>query len=767
MIGETILHYKILEKIGEGGMGVVYLAEDTKLKRQVAVKFLPHHISTNEEEKKRFEIEAQAAASLNHPNIATVYAIEDSGEDTFIVMEYIDGIELKDKIKSGPIPFEEAINIAIQIAEGLEAAHKKGIVHRDIKSQNIMITNDGKVKIMDFGLAKIGQGSQVTKTGTTLGTFAYMSPEQARGDQVDKRTDIWSFGIVLYEMLTGKMPFYGNYDQAIVYSILNEEPVAVNEIDEELRHIIGKSLAKKPDERYQNAVEIENELRTINQDREIKRTKTKKLKLPWVLAGIAVILIAISFYIFISSSKGGKERAAKIKTIAILPFTDMSQNKDQEYFSDGMAEELINVLSRNPNLRVTARTSSFYFKDKDVDLKTIAAKLNVNNILEGSVQKAGNNLRISADLVNVETDATLWSDTYDGTMNNIFALQDSISGNVAEALNVALLGKEASKPEQKTDPEAYNNYLLGNHFFNLHGKENWKKAEKYYMKALSIDSGYTPAWIGLSDIHGSQADYGYIPVDEGYAKALKEVQKTLELDPDLADAYANLGWIKKTYDWDWTAADEALKKGLELEPGNKNVINGAANLSSALGRFDEAIKLDHRIIEFNPVSSSGYFNLGITTMHAGLYDESMAAFRKCLDLDPQYPVANTFIGLDYLQKSKLDSALSEIQKETDPEWQTFGLVIVDYTLGRKKEAYDKLADYIAEYQNADAYQIAEIYAYRGEKDKAFEWLEKAYKQKDGGCTQIIGDPLMRNIVNDPRYAAFMKKMKLPLLGKKI
>ena len=773
MIGKTILHYNIIEKLGEGGMGIVYKAEDTKLKRDVAIKFLPKHIAANDEERERFKIEAQAAASLNHPNIATIHAIEESddpataGKELFIVMEYIEGRELRDIIKSEiPNPLRDrgpksAIDYATQIAEGLQAAHKKGIVHRDIKSSNIMITDDGKVKIMDFGLAKVRGGPQVTKVGTTVGTAAYMSPEQARGDDTDHRSDIWSFGVVLYEMLTGKMPFKGDYDQAIIYSILNEEPEFVTEIDEGLKQVISKSLAKNPDERYPTAGEIAKELRTIGEGGAVKRTKAKQSKLAWIIAGAAVIVLVIALYLLIPSSKSNKETET-IKTIAVLPFADLSPQKDQGYFSDGLSGELINVLSKNPKLRVTARTSSFSFKGTNADIKTIASKLNVKNILEGSVQKAGNNLRISADLVNVETDATLWANTYNGTMNNIFALQDSISGNVAEALSVTLLGKEAAPSEQKTDPEAYNNYLLGEHFLNLSGKENLEKAEVYYKKTLSIDSTYAPAWVGLSSVHSSQAGNGYVPVDDGYSKARKEIETALELNPNLADAYAQLGSIRSNYDWDWTGADEAFKKGLGLEPENTKVINGASSLAGILGQLDEAIKLTNRIIEIDPVSVVGYSNLEYYTYYARQFDESIASSRKILELNPQYPGAHWIISLDYLGKGQPDSALTEIKKETEPWMQNSVLPIVYYALGRKKEADDKLAEFIKKFQYVGAYQVAEIYAYRNEKDRAFEWLERAYKQRDTGCIICKSDPLLRNIAKDPRYAAFLKKMKLPL-----
>ncbi len=761
MIDETILHYKILEKLGEGGMGVVYLAEDKNLERKVAIKFLPRHISENTEERQRFKLEAKAAAKLNHPNIATIHSIEETDKEIFIVMEYIKGIELSNKIKEGIISTDEAVKIASQIAEGIEAAHKEGIIHRDIKSSNIMITESGTVKIMDFGLAKVKGTSKITKMDSTVGTIAYMSPEQSRGDEVDSKTDLWSFGVVLYEMLTGKMPFKGDYDQAIIYSILNEEPQPAEQIDKRLQHIIEKLLKKIPNERYGSAKEIADELRTIPEEETIKRTGKKKLNLSWIIAGAAIIVVAIALFLFMPSSKTIKEKVT-IKTIAVLPFADLSPKKDQGYFSDGLSGELINVLSKNPKLRVTARTSSFSFKGTNADIKTIASKLNVKNILEGSVQKAGNKLRISADLVNVKTDATLWSGIYNGTMKNIFALQDSISDNVAEALNAALLGIKASSTEQKTDPDAYNDYLLGNHFYELEGKEYWNKAEEYYEKAIAIDSNYAPAWVGLSIVHSNQADNGYVRVDVGYRKARKEIRKALELNPNLADVYAQLGNIKSSHAWDWKGADEAFKKGLQLEPENTNVIFGASYLEWILGRYDKATKLAHRIIRIDPVNVRGYLSLAYLNYYNGLYDESIAVSRKCLELNPQIRGAHMISGFDYIEKGKLDSALAEIKKEPEPWMRNSAIVIIYYALGRKKEAAEKMKNFIKKFQYVGAYQVAEIYAFMDEKDKAFRWLERAYRQHDTGCITIKGDPLLHNIIKDPRYTAFLKMMKLPL-----
>ncbi len=761
MIGKTILHYKILEMLGEGGMGVVYLAEDTRLERKVAIKFLPKLISSDSEEITRFRIEAKAAAALNHPNIATIYAIEEADDQVFLSMEYIEGVELKDKISSSDerLPTKDIINYATQIAEGLEAAHNKGIVHRDIKSQNIMITDTGKVKIMDFGLAKIKGGSQLTKIGTTVGTLAYMSPEQTRGEDVDQRTDIWSFGVVLYEMLTRQMPFRGDYDQAIIYSIMNEEP-QIEGIDPEWRSMITKLLTKNVVERYQGAEEIIEDLKVISGGGKVKRP-LRLSNLALAVAGIALILFAIVFYLFMPLNKKS-DNTKTFTTIAVLPFLDMSPNKDQEYFSDGLSEELLNMLAKNPKLRVTSRTSAFYFKGKDVDLKTIAKKLNVKHILEGSVRKSGNELRITADLVNVETDATLWSNIYNGTLNNIFALQDSISSSVVKALNITLLGKDTVKQYRETNPDAYNAYLLGNYFLDARGKENYEKAIDYYKKAISIDPKYAQAWVGLSSVHGMQTISELIPVDEGYRIARQEVEKALELDPNLASAHSRLGWIKLNYDWDWEGADRSYKKALKLDPGDAAIISEASVLSRTLGRLDEGLSLIRRSTELNPVSISAYKELGVITYYSGLYDESINAYKKVLELNSNIPAIHLFIGLDYLEKGKPDSALSEIMKENIPIMHMYGYSMVYYAQDKMKESDKMLADFIKTDHEYGAYQIAEVYGFRNDKDKAFEWLERAYDQRDGGLTAIKGDPLLHNIINDPRYTAFLKKLKLPL-----
>ena len=763
MIGKTILHYEILEKLGGGGMGVVYKAQDTKLDRIVALKFLPPHLLADKESEKRFISEAKAASSFDHPNICTIHDINKTEDNQFyIVMGYYKGETLKKKLESRPLQINTAITYAVQIAAGLGRAHEAGIVHRDIKPENIIITDRDEVKILDFGLAKTSGDPSITKLGSTVGTVSYMSPEQTKGENVDQRTDIWSLGVVLYQMLSGSLPFKGDYDQAIIYSILNEDPPLLNAIPENLEKILNKALQKNPKERYNSADEFADDLSKITESRSIN-TDPKQSNRPWILAGSLAILIAFVLYLFIpSSNKVEQYNREVVKRIAVLPFLDLSPQNDQEYFSDGLSEELLNVLAQNTNLQVTSRTSSFSFKRKEVDIKTIASKLNVNYILEGSIRKAGNSLRITTQLINTDTDVHIWSKIYDGTLENIFSLQDSISGSVVEALNIALLDEKSKPHKRVTNPEAYNAYLQGKYFFSLRRKENYEKAIDYYKQSISIDSSFARAWLGLSKVHSDMADKGYLPVDESYSKARQEITKALELDPKLADAHSQMGWIKRAYDWDWIGADEYYRRARELEPGNASIITNSAVLDATLGRLDDAINLTRHSIELNPLSTSRYNNLGYLTLYAGLFNESDAAFRKALELNPQYPGGHLQVGLVYLVQGKFDLALDEIKKETDPFWQMFGFALVYHSLGKNKEADEVLAEIINEDQDDSAYQIAEIYAYRGETDKAFDWLERAYLQRDSGLPELKTDTLLRNIVKDPRYAAFLEKMKLPL-----
>jgi TolB-like protein/Tfp pilus assembly protein PilF len=801
MIGETFAHYRILASLGGGGMGVVYEAEDTRLGRHVALKFLPETLADDHEALDRFEREAKAASALNHPHICTIHEFGEHDGKPFIVMELMQGQTLKAGIGGKPLPTERAIQLGVQIADALEAAHAAGIVHRDIKPANIFITERGEAKLLDFGLAKpvfgrakgatsdlshevtITESQDLTTPGTTMGTAAYMSPEQAWGKEVDARGDLFSFGVVLYEMATGTLPFPGETSTQIIDGILHGEPVPAVQVNPdvppELDRIITKAMEKDPDLRYQSAAEIKADLRRLLRDSTGGRgtpprgmtaarlTRPSSRARRWIGAGAAVLILALAGVLWFDREawrrrpQGGAPEPAATPSIAVLPFVDMSAGKDQEYFSDGLAEELINDLARIPGLRVAARTSSFQFKGTKEDLRTIGQRLNVANILEGSVRKEGRHVRITAELVKVADGFDLWSQTYDRELNDIFAVQDDIARSVSSALKVKLLGEGVPSATPGSNGEAYNLLLQGKYLAARRNQKDLETAVSYYEKALRLEPGDASAWVGLADAHSIQADLGYVPVDEGYAKAREEVKKALALDPNLPEAYATLGWIRISYDRDWSGGDADYKKALELEPGNATVLRRAGALAGTLGQFDEAIRLDRRAIELDPLSVAARNNLGLHELYAGRLGEAEAAFRKALELNPDYPSSHMFIGRIDLRRSNPAAALKEIEKEADPFWRRYGLALAYYALGQKQEADAALRDFIEKDKEDGPSQIAEVYAFRGETDKAFEWLERARAQHDGGLSELKGDPLFRRLESDPRYTAFLKKMHLP------
>jgi serine/threonine protein kinase/Tfp pilus assembly protein PilF len=634
MVGKTISHYKILEKLGEGGMGIVYKAQDLKLDRFVALKFLPSHLTTSEEEKQRFIHEAKAASALDHNNICAIHEIDEIEDgQLFISMAYYEGETLDKRIKEKPLPIEEAIDIAIQIAQGLAKAHEKEIVHRDVKPANIMLTKEGVVKVLDFGLAKLSKQTKLTKEGTTLGTITYMSPEQARGEAVDQRTDIWSLGVMIYEMFTGQLPFRGEYDQAVVYLILNEEPEPISGMDKEGERIINKALAKILQERYQQVEDILKDLKSLK-----KKTKSELLQ-----------------------KQSMKE---SVPSIAVLPLVNMSADPEQEYFCDGMAEEIINALTHIKDLHVVARTSAFSFRGKEIDIREIGRKLNVETLLEGSVRRAGNRLRITAQLINVTDGYHLWSERFDREMKDVFAIQDEISLAIVEKLKVQLLGEEKAQIVKRhtEDPEAYNLYLKGLYFLCKWSEEGTQKGLEYFQQAIEADPNFALAYLGIADIYTTIGLLSLSPPQEIFQKAKDMLKKSLEIDNTLYDAHGTSAGIAFWRDWNWKEAENEFKKALGHNPGHARTHGGYAWYLAVMERFDEAFKEIKMAQELDPLLPLYYAWATAIYTYAGRFEESIEQFRRAIDLDPNMGLAYFHVGINYLIQKKYREAIVSFQK---------------------------------------------------------------------------------------------------------
>jgi serine/threonine protein kinase/tetratricopeptide (TPR) repeat protein len=801
MIGKTLGQHKIIASLGKGGMAEVYRAEDTNLRREVALKILPEELAANPERLERFKLEARAVAALNHPGIVTIYSVEQDEGVHYMTMELIDGLTLDLVTPPVGLPLKTLFQYSLALADALSAAHHKGIIHRDLKPANIMITREGRLKILDFGIAKLQEptssgnddetlvdSQSMTREGGVLGTTSFMSPEQAEGKPVDSRSDIFSLGVLLYEMATGKRPFTGKTEVAVVAAIIKEEPVPVAELRADLPHhltrIIKHCLAKDPQNRYQSSLDVRNELKEL--EREIDtgvietRTVTSRTEIRreeggvprWWYLSIVIGLATLGGSLWFARNSddpasgsevhsSGAPLKASTPSIAVLPFVDMSPQEDQEYFSDGLTEELLTTLAKNTNLRVAARTSSFAFKGQTPEIAVVGAKLQVKTVLEGSVRRIGNRARITTQLINVEDGFQIWSESFDRELDDIFAVQAEIANAVAMALKVRLSeGSGGSDTAQTVHPEAYTAYLQGRHFSEKTGRDFLDTAVTYFEKSLAHAPDYAPAWVGLAEVRSEQAGLGYVPVDEGYADSRQAAERALELDPTLASAHVSLGEIKLRYDWDWAGADLDFQKALALEPGNAGVILGASRLARTRGRLIEALVLARRSSELDPLNVRGHHTHGLHAWYANQLDEAAAALEKAIELDPNKPRTRSFLGRIYLAQSRVDEALSVIESEPHAAFRVIGKVMLATALENSETADTALAELLEEWGDLAAFQIAEVYGFRGEVDNAFIWLEKAYAQRDSGLTWIQGDPHLRSLATDPRWDTFLKKMRL-------
>ncbi|HEX9971323.1 MAG TPA: protein kinase [bacterium] len=820
MIGMQVSHYKIVEKLGKGGMsslpqkhnkliplagGDVYKAEDTKLKRTVVLRFLPPEFTRDPEAKALFIQEVQAVSALDHRNICTIHEISETEDgQLFIVLAYYDGERLKKKVargqsRSAGLSVDSAIDIAIQIAQGLAKAHEHGLIHRDIKPGSVMITKDGVVKILDFGLAKLEDQEGLTKAGATIGTIAYMSPELVQGQEVDQHTDIWSFGVVLYEMLTGQLPFKGEYEQAVIYSILNEIPQPVSslrpKVPQQLERIVNLCLAKKATERYQQMNDLLADLRSLQPQSESDVTKPGRAKtsrqrrtLAYIFSAILVVLALFVLYFLF------KPKIASIdkKSIAVLPFTNLSGSKEDEYFSDGITEDIIIQLTKIADLRVISRTSVMQYKSVNKNVRDIGRELDIATVLEGRVRRAGNQVRVAAQLIDANDEALLWAEIYDKEMTEIFAIQTDIAQQIAIALKARLSSPEKEQIKKKPTGSitAYDYYLKGREYYYHHNIEGYEMAGSFFAKALEIDSTYALAYAGMADACAQRALLD---------SAITLSRRAISIDPSLPEAYKalglayyNKGWLEKsleaslhavklnsnhfpaTVNVGWalleTNPGEALpwfKKAFMLAPTSASVARAIGIAYTVLVDDANAERWFKKSLELAPDYLRSYYELWQLYMRGGQYKAAEAIEQKIPSNAPNYLQVS---GLAYLLESNYGQAKKYYEKTVsiDPQFRSLELAYVYKKTDKESDAL-KMFDYFSSRcqvnieegneRSSPRYEMARIHAALNRKLESYEWLQKAI---DAGWIEYrwgMIDPLLENLHNDERFQQMMSQVK--------